>query len=392
MMNIYYILFPYFLFHFIHTLYGTIALGIFRCFIGLFVQLFMAYVLIGIKNHKKIYVIGNVISIILFGVYFGLYHNRTEVKYAGHGFNYMHGYSSTDFSEYHVYSNPSKLVSLDHPSSLMITDNYPVLDGAEACYPLYSAIAKETYASIGEIEYQLIQSDYQYTNGKYVSFTNSVRGFQRLVDGEVDILFGARPSKEQILFAEEQGVELEIIPIGKEGFVFFVEESNPIETLTIDQIQSIYHGDIENWKQLNGIDQSIIAFQRPEGSGSQSMMEYVMGDIPLKEPMTYEKVSSMEGIIQNVAQYHNESGAIGYTFRYFLEELHQEENVKILAINGIYPTRENISNGSYPFTVDLCIIKNKNHQQENVESLIDFILSDDGQTLIYETGYSKLED
>ena len=64
-------------------------------------------------------------------------------KYMGHGFDYMHGYSTTDFTGYHVYDG-QKLVTLDHRASLIIEneEDMPVLDGAEACYPVYSALAK----------------------------------------------------------------------------------------------------------------------------------------------------------------------------------------------------------------------------------------------------------
>ena len=75
------------------------------------------------------------------------------------------------------------------------------------------------------------------------------------------------------------------------------------------------------------------------------MMRYFMGDTELKEADTIESVSAMGGVIKAVKQYHNEAGAIGYTFRYFLEELNQEDGVKILSIDGVYPSVEDIKNG-----------------------------------------------
>lgn len=190
--------------------------------------------------------------------------------------------------------------------------------------------------------------------------------------------------------AKEYGVEIEITSIGKEAFVFFVEEDNPIDNLTSDQLKAIYHGDITNWKELGGKDQEILAFQRPENSGSQTMMKYFMGDLSLKEPQTYEKVDAMMGVIKEVAQYANEKGAIGYSFRYFLEELNQEKGVKMLSIDGVYPTIANIENGAYPLTTDVCLITRKNETNPNVQKMIDIILSDDGQEIIRRTGYAGL--
>ena len=190
--------------------------------------------------------------------------------------------------------------------------------------------------------------------------------------------------------AKELGIELEITPIGKEAFVFFVEKHNPVDNLSSEQIKTIYHGDITNWKEVGGNNEKILAFQRPKNSGSQTMMEYFMGDISLKEPQTYEMVSAMSGVIKKVAQYNNEDGALGYTFRYFLEELNQEQDVKILNVDGIYPSLESIEDGSYPLTSNICLITRKNDSNPYVQKMIDFILSDDGQEIIHKTGYSGL--
>lgn len=323
----------------------------------------------------------------------GLYCNRPEVRYGGHGFAYMHGFSSTDFSQYMVYSQPGKLAALDHPAAFQIQDeaDMPVMDGAEACYPLYAAAAKAVYQDIAHIESNWADSgERAWTNGKIVTFTNTVVGFERLIEGNVDLFFGARPSADQLAYAAEQGVELEITPIGREAFVFFVEEDEPVDGLTQDQLRAIYHGDVTDWSQVGGRAGKIAAFQRPAGSGSQTMMEYFMGEVSLKEPQTYETVGSMEGVIRHVAQYANQRGALGYSFRYFIQGLSQEKGVKLLAVDGVTPDLAHIEDGSYPLTVPLCLVTRKDDPNPNVGKMIDFFLSPDGQTLVRETGYGGL--
>ncbi|MCQ2407583.1 MAG: substrate-binding domain-containing protein [Oscillospiraceae bacterium] len=353
------------------------------------------------KISKKIYILPGIVGAICIAANIALYINSPTVKYAGHGFDYMHGYSSTDFTDYTVYADHSKLAGLDHKPSFMIEneDEMPVLDGAEACYPLYAAFAKALYKDIDQIETKYLDTDAAFTNGKIVTMTNTIYGFERLMDRDaekfgkrVDMFFGARPSASQMEAAKENGVELDITPIGKEAFVFFVEEDNPIENLTSEQLKAIYHGDIKNWSELGGKDQEILAFQRPKNSGSQTMMEYFMGDVSLKAPQTYEKVDAMAGVIKEVAQYANEKGAIGYSFRYFLEELGQEEKVKMLSIDGVYPTLDNIEHGSYPLTTNVCLVTRKNELNPNVQKMIDFILSDDGQEIVRKTGYAGLAE
>ena len=349
--------------------------------------------------------IGTVVLLLFTVLDTRLYLNRPEKRYSGHGFSYMNGWSSTDFSDYMVYSEPGKLAKLDHPSSFVIEEQeeMPVMDGAEACFPLYSAIAKAVYKDIDKIELQYQKFHPQtgsQKNGKVVSFTNTIMGFERLIMsdtknyGKADLFFGARPSQSQLEDAKASDVELQITPIGKEAFVFFVEPDNPVSDLSSEDIRKIYSGEITNWSELGGKNQKITAFQRPENSGSQTMMKYFMGDTPLQEPKTYETIAAMEGVVKNVAQYNNEKGAMGYSFRYFVEDLQQENNVKLLSVDGVQPTIENIENGSYPLTVDLCLITRANDKNPNpnIQKMVDYCLSEEGQELIRKTGYAGLSE
>ena len=334
-------------------------------------------------------------------------------KYGSHGFEYMHGYSSSDFTGYHVYDG-EKLHLLDHDSSFSISkqEDMPILDGAEACYPVYSAVAKTVYEGIDEIEldnkkkaedywekgrngtanYSKELSEIYRFNGKIVTFTNTSFAYNRLITGEADMIFAARPSEQQKENASQVREQIQTMPIGKEAFVFFVEEDNPVNDLSSEQLRAIYHGDISNWKEVGGPNQKIVAFQRPENSGSQVMMKWFMNGITLKDPLTYERVSAMGGVVDEVAQYNNEAGAIGYSFRYFLTGLKQEEHVKILSVDGIYPDIETIKNGTYPATVDLVCATLVSNTDPYVEQMKEFLLSDDGQAIIEGNGYAALPD
>ena len=354
-------------------------------------------------------VIALLIAIIIGGAILKSRHQDAEFeKYNGHGFKYMHGLSSTDFTGYHVYDG-EKLVELDHPASLSIEGiaNMPVLDGAEACYPIYTAVAKAIYKDIDKIEsevFDLIEEaekkewgleydhifSWKYNNGRVVRFTNSVEGYRALIERDVDLFFGARPSANQKEMARIYNEQIISQPIGREAFVFFVEEDNPVENLTADEVRRIYSGEITNWKEVGGKNQKIIAFQRPEDSGSQVMMKYFMGEVPLMEPDTITMVNAMGGVIENVKQYHNEAGAIGYTFRYFLEGLNQEKGVKMLAVDGVYPSVENIKTGAYPVLASLVCARLASNDSPYVQQVLDFLLSEDGQTIIEETGYGPL--
>lgn len=87
-----------------------------------------------------------------------------------------------------------------------------------------------------------------------MQYKNTVRGYQAIVDGTTDILFCAAPSSEQKQYAVDHGVELIYVPIGLEGFVFFVNEKNPVSDLTVDQIREIYACAYTNWSEVGGAD------------------------------------------------------------------------------------------------------------------------------------------
>ena len=337
---------------------------------------------------------------------------------ANYGFAYEGGYSSTNLEPYYVENESNILAKLDEPSTFTIYDpiDMPRLDGAEAAYPVYSAFANACYANIAEIQtYGKKQREHGSIPEPYIlmpiKFSNTIYAFEKLLDGEIDICFGARPSEEQLQMAEAAGKEVILTPIGKEGFVFFVNDANPTDELTTEQIKDIYSGKIKNWRTVGGENAKILAYQRPSNSGSQTMMEYFMGDTPLKDPLKTEEVS-MGGVIRTVAAYDNGISSIGYSFRYFAtlmtEEGHDEADmasgekttggIKFLAIDGIYPNEDTIRSGEYPLTTELYAITvidkyspTGTYSKETIKPFLEWMTGPQGQKIVADTGYVSLE-
>lgn len=173
----------------------------------------------------------------------------------GYGFAYEGGWSSVDLKPYYVENPENKLAKLDEPASLIISDvsQMPVLDGAEATYPVYSAFANACYENIAEIQKYAKSKEGREKNApRPVGFTNTIEAYKSLIDGDVDIFFGSMPSPEQKKLAEDAEKELVYTPIGKEAFVFFVSEDNPVDGLTSEQVRDIYSGKITNWRKVGG--------------------------------------------------------------------------------------------------------------------------------------------
>ena len=280
-----------------------------------------------------------------------------------------------DVYEYLPFEEDSKIVKIDS-KTLKFTeeDELPRIDGASAAFPVYSAFVNAVYPNTVE----LYDGVFEYNTTDY--------GYRLLAQRETDIFIGAGPSKEQKVYAEEQGTEFVYTQIGWEAFVFFVHKDNPIDSLTSEQIKKIYSGEITNWKEVGGSDEEIIAFQRDEGSGSQSMMIRFMGDTPLMEAET-ETISGMGAVIEEVVDYQSRAGSIGYSFRYYIEGIVQNPEVKMIAVDGVAPTADNVRNNTYPIITPVYAVTYKSNPNPNVARLVEWILSDEGQYIIEQTGY-----
>ena len=282
-----------------------------------------------------------------------------------------------DVNEYLPFDENSKIVKLDSQTlKFTADDELPRIDGASAAFPVYSAFVNAVYPNI--------EATALY--GGIFEYNNTRGGYQKLAQRETDIFIGAQPSKEQVAFAEEQGTEFVYTQIGWEAFVFFVHKDNPIDSLTSEQIKKIYSGEITNWSEVGGNDEEIIAFQRDEGRGSQSMMIRFMGDTPLMEAET-ETISGMGAVIEEVVDYQSRAGSIGYSFRYYIEGIVQNPEVKMIAVDGVAPTADNVRNNTYPIITPVYAVTYENNPNPNVARLVEWILSEEGQYIIEQTGY-----
>ena len=281
--------------------------------------------------------------------------------------------------EYLPFREDSKIVKIDS-KTLELTDNLPIIDGAAAFFPVYSAFVNAVYPETTELHDGVFE------------YNNTPGGYRLLAEKGIDLFFGAYPSEEQKAYAEKCDTTFVYTPVGTEAFVFFVHKDNPIDNLTTEQIKGIYSGEITNWKQVGGKNEKIAAFQRNEGSGSQSMLKRFMGDTPIMEAPTEMVNDLMSGIIEKASDYRSKSNSIGFSFRYYVEGIIQNPDIKMLSIDGVAPTAENIRNGSYPIVTPVYAVTYEENTNENVDKLLQWVLSEEGQYIIEETGYVGVSD
>ena len=97
----------------------------------------------------------------------------------------------------------------------------------------------------------------------------------------------------------------------------------------------------------------------------------------------------MGGIVQNVSSYKNHRNAIGYSFRFYCTGLMRGFDVKLLAIDGVAPTVENIENGTYPLASCFYAVTRAD-ADENTLALLEWITGSQGQELVEKAGYTPL--
>ena len=343
-------------------------------YIGLIVVPSLLLPLIWLKKRKKFLIIWCICAAVYgaaLGTNFGIIKYNKSIT--------VNTSPNIDIQAYLPFDEDSKIVKTDS-KTLKLTENLPRIDGAAALFPVYSAFVNAVYPNTTKLHDGIFE------------YNNTPDGYRLLAEKETDIFIGVYPSDEQRAYAEENQTTFEYTPIGTEAFVFFVHKDNPITNLTTKQIKDIYSGKITNWKDVGGKNEKIAAFQRNEGSGSQSMLKRFMGDTPITDAPTEMVNDLMAGIIEQVADYKSKINSIGFSFRYYVEGIIKNPDIKMISIDGAAPTSENIRNGSYPVLTPIYAVTYKENQNNNIDKLLEWILSDEGQYIINETGYVGIKN
>lgn len=261
-------------------------------------------------------------------------------------------------------------------------ENYPKVDASLATQPLTNAFIK-TFTGEENI------------SEEYLDYTNTHPAYIRLIDKEADLIVVTEPSEDELKYAKDNDVELEVIPVVREGFVFYVNSENTVDNLSLEEIQKIYTGEITNWSEVGGDDEKIRPFQRPENSGSQTgMLSLVMKDLKLMEPIKENLADSMYDIINLVSSYDNGKNSIGYSYYYYAATMFDSidkniaDGIKLLKVNDVLPSNETIKNMTYPLqTAYYIVIRKDEPENSDTRKLVEAMLSREGQTVAEEVGY-----
>lgn len=265
---------------------------------------------------------------------------------------------------------------------LMSLEEYPTVDGSTATMPLMAAVLQKACG----IDAEQAES--------YVYASKTSQSWIALSNGDADLLLvyeAPESTKEQLA----QGPELEVTAIGRDALVFIVNEQNPVESLTQDQLRDIYTGTVTNWAELGGNDQSIVAFQRDETSGSQTLFEKLLvGDreLTLTDPPTELRPGMMGALVDGLASYNNEGNAIGYSVYYYISEMYAQPGLKLIGVDGVQPEYDTIADSSYPLCNEFYVaIRADEPEDSPTRQLYNWICSEEGKQTLIDAGYVPAE-
>ena len=246
-------------------------------------------------------------------------------------------------------------------------ENYPRIDASTAIQPLTEAIKEDFVGEdAAEIETEYLDTHY---------------GVLGVVDGTRDVCFMSYPSEEELAYAKEKNVELEIVKATNSAFVFIVNVDNPVNSLTLDQIRGIYSGKITNWKEVGGEDAQIVLVSREEGSGTRDGFQDILG-FESADLSKDAQICDGSGAVKSTIE--GNKNAIGYiSFGYV------KDDIKSVKIDGVEANDDNVVNGTYAISRPFLVVNKKDNLSEEAKSFVDFILSEEGQNIVSEEGFIK---
>lgn len=205
----------------------------------------------------------------------------------------------------------------------------------------------------------------------------SSAGIKNAIEGVSEIGMSSRDLKD-----EEKSSGLKETIIATDGIAVITNKANKVTDLTLDQVKDIYTGKITNWKEVGGEDAPIVVVSREDGSGTRDGFQEKVG-FESEELIKDAQISDGSGNIKSTVA--GNVNAIGYiSFGYV------DEAVNAVKVDGVEINHETVANNEYVIARPFILV-NKDGISDNAQALIDFILSDEGQSILEEKGFIRVK-
>ena len=258
---------------------------------------------------------------------------------------------------------------------ILTADEFPMTDGSTACIPLIAQIMADTTGMDLETAQSCVS-----TNTTAWAWRNlSLYGGNEGDSTKLIIAYEAPESVKEELKAD--GDPLEQKAIGRDALVFIVNEDNPVQSLTRQQLKDIYAGKITNWKEVGGKDGKIVVVSRDSSSGTFECWNELIMKKERVAPSALMQASN-GAVVQAVAKNPNAIGYIGLGYL--------NSSVKGLHVDKKEPTAQNALSKTWPISRELYIFTN-GEPQGDAKALVTYLLDPTkGQKNVAEVGYIPL--
>ncbi len=204
-----------------------------------------------------------------------------------------------------------------------------------------------------------------------IAAEGSSTGVASVIDGTAEIGMSSRDVKEkEIAKAQSKGVDINKITIAKDGIALIVNEANPLDSITLEEVELIFSGDVMNWSAVSIQTGDISAYTRNTSSGTYAVFQK-MAMSSRDYGSETQKMAGNEQIASEVAKNVNGIGYVGLAYI-------NTPGIKVLPVNGAQPDSK-----EYPLARPLYYLTNKSEPLSPLaQEFIDFSLSPAGQEIV----------
>ncbi len=202
--------------------------------------------------------------------------------------------------------------------------------------------------------------------------TGSGSGIQAVQEGRCDIGLSSRSLND-----EEKASGLTETVLAYDGIAIIVHPENPVTDLSLEQIASIYKGEITNWNEVGGNDAEIVLIGREAGSGTRDGFESITDT---EDACKYrQELTSTGDVLTTVA---SNPDAIGYASLAAVKD-----TVKAISVDGIVPDENTVKDGTYvvqrPF---ILVTRTDGKLSDAAQKFFDFATSETAVSYINSAG------
>lgn len=209
-------------------------------------------------------------------------------------------------------------------------------------------------------------------------------GLAALINGTTEIAASSRPIRvsENDKLKQRFQSKAFSVPIARDGLAVYLNTSNSVSELSMDQLNQIYTGKITNWKQVGGKDSPIVLYSRENSSGTY---QYFKDNVLLGKDYS-PRAQTLQGTAAVVNAVSKDPNGIGYGGAAYAKGIKFAKVKKDAKTPGYTPTLETIRAGQYPITRFLFLYL-RSAPKGPTRQFVDFALSPEGQKMVSTVGY-----